>query len=135
MSNPTKTFVKHLQIADDEDSLNYFIDNDINLIYPKNILFPKYASVTNRLATFETNWPLLLKSKVKELVDNGFYYTGYSDHCVCFYCGVRIENLECCRDILDLHDSCCNFALDLYQFRERRNVNVNINTIIIICKN
>ncbi|AAQ21680.1 iap [Cryptophlebia leucotreta granulovirus] len=40
-----------------------------------------------RYKTFET-WPLGLKQTKDDMVDAGFYYSGYGDRVECFYCGV-----------------------------------------------
>ena len=41
----------------------------------------------NRLETYR-NWPAYHHPRSLDLAKAGFYYTNFSDHCKCFYCGI-----------------------------------------------
>lgn len=51
--------------------------------------FPEYRSRSSRWRSFET-FPLQLAQKRREMVNDGFFYTGLSDRVVCHHCGVAI---------------------------------------------
>lgn len=46
-----------------------------------------------REQTFE-NWPTQLSQKPKDLIQNGFFYTGVGDKVMCFYCNVTLKQWE-----------------------------------------
>lgn len=49
--------------------------------------FSKFISKEERLKTFK-NWPSSMKQTPEELAEAGFFYLGYDDNAVCFYCGL-----------------------------------------------
>ncbi|AAM70284.1 inhibitor of apoptosis 1 [Phthorimaea operculella granulovirus] len=67
-----------------------------------------------RLESFET-WPVGLKQKPAELADAGLYYTGCGDRCLCFACGVELENWLPDEDVWTKHaletDKCTHIIL------------------------
>ena len=46
-----------------------------------------------REQTFE-NWPTQISQKPKDLIQNGFFYTGVGDKVMCFYCNVTLKQWE-----------------------------------------
>jgi hypothetical protein len=54
-------------------------------------VYPKYALFENRLNSFR-EWPLGFKLTPKELAKGGFFYTGRSDCCLCFQCGLGLRD-------------------------------------------
>ncbi|KAK7789133.1 hypothetical protein R5R35_002077 [Gryllus longicercus] len=72
-----------------------------------------YANYDIRMQTFET-WPVSLKPRPKELVEAGFFYTGNSDHTVCFTCGCGLRNWKPTNDPWIEHakwSSQCSFVV------------------------
>jgi len=51
---------------------------------------PEFATKESRMITYES-WPPGLNQKPRDLVEAGFYYTGYSDRVKCFFCGGGLE--------------------------------------------
>lgn len=47
----------------------------------------------DREQSFE-NWPLQIAQKPRDLVLNGFFYTGIGDQVTCFYCNVTLKQWE-----------------------------------------
>lgn len=54
---------------------------------------PNYSKEHARLHTF-INWPKYCPVRPKELIDAGFYYTGYEDQVQCFKCGIILAGWE-----------------------------------------
>lgn len=54
------------------------------------------AIYKDRMQRFESfkNWPQSHKLNPQDLVDNGFFYTGYKDKVRCFECGVEFVHWE-----------------------------------------
>lgn len=63
---------------------------NISLGNPK---YPEYAIPARRLSSFRM-WPHALKQRPEVLSQSGLYYTGMSDHTICFYCGGGIKDWE-----------------------------------------
>lgn len=55
--------------------------------------FPKYTSLLVRMSSF-AKWPTHRTQTPKQMADAGFFYKGYSDVVVCFWCGVTICDWE-----------------------------------------
>lgn len=47
----------------------------------------------DREQSFE-NWPQQIAQKPKDLILNGFFYTGIGDKVTCFYCNVSLQQWE-----------------------------------------
>ena len=41
-----------------------------------------------------TDWPQQMAQKPKDLIQNGFFYTGIGDRVTCFYCNVTLKQWE-----------------------------------------
>ncbi|XP_076466593.1 baculoviral IAP repeat-containing protein 7-B-like [Babylonia areolata] len=54
-------------------------------------LQPQFSTADRRLASFQ-NFPVNLRSLVKTLVQQGFFYTGHGDIVMCYHCGLTIKN-------------------------------------------
>lgn len=50
------------------------------------------------------NWPKILSSLIDELVEDGFFYTGYGDKVECYKCGGRLKNWYPHHDVQRRHD-------------------------------
>lgn len=48
-----------------------------------------YKIYDNRIESFE-NWPCSIIISPSQMSKAGFYYTGYSDKCICTFCGVTL---------------------------------------------
>ena len=59
-------------------------------------------SELNRLRTFVI-WPLSAAVCSTKLADNGFYYTGHSDHVVCYKCGIQLGEWAAVDDPSERH--------------------------------
>ena len=47
----------------------------------------------DREKSFE-NWPQQIAQKPKDLIQNGFFYTGIGDKVTCFYCNITLKQWE-----------------------------------------
>jgi E3 ubiquitin-protein ligase XIAP len=54
-------------------------------------VYPNYTLVENRRSSFR-DWSIGFKLTPKELSDGGFFYTGRSDCCICFQCGLGLRD-------------------------------------------
>ncbi|XP_061184442.1 putative inhibitor of apoptosis [Saccostrea echinata] len=57
-------------------------------------VYPKYALLLKREATFDDRWPDSLKGLIPDLAKAGFYYRGVSDKTICFHCGMTLNLWE-----------------------------------------
>jgi hypothetical protein len=48
---------------------------------------------SDREQSFE-NWPKQIVQRPKDLIQNGFFYTGIGDHVTCFYCDVTLQQWD-----------------------------------------
>lgn len=58
-----------------------------------DVSYPEYRLLSTRLNSFKT-WPKSMKQKAKDLSEAGFFYSGNSDHTVCFACGTFVGQWE-----------------------------------------
>ncbi|XP_033741278.1 E3 ubiquitin-protein ligase XIAP-like isoform X2 [Pecten maximus] len=65
-------------------------ENKLKFVHP---LFPKYQSLLVRMSSF-AKWPTNLTQTAKQMAVAGFFYKGYGDAVVCFWCGVNIVSWE-----------------------------------------
>lgn len=66
-----------------------------------------------RIATYQA-WPIGLSQKPNNLAEAGYYYTGFGDRVLCFYCGHRADNWKPNEDPLMRHingNSECKFLI------------------------
>jgi len=63
---------------------------------------PSLSSIEARLSSYKS-WPPGLEQRPYELASAGFYYTGYSDKVMCFYCGGGLEAWEPQDSVLSEH--------------------------------
>ncbi|XP_060068508.1 baculoviral IAP repeat-containing protein 3-like [Ylistrum balloti] len=61
-----------------------------DLLHP---LFPQFMSILVRISSF-AKWPTHVSQSGKQMADAGFFYKGYGDAVVCFWCGVCIFSWE-----------------------------------------
>ena len=62
-----------------------------NMIRRKKVVHSEYSSEHRRLQTYtDFLWPIGLKQKPEELANAGFFYEGYSDKVICYYCSLMI---------------------------------------------
>ncbi|XP_061178329.1 baculoviral IAP repeat-containing protein 7-B-like [Saccostrea echinata] len=57
-------------------------------------VYPNYALLLKREATFKDGWPDSLKGLLPDLPKAGFYYRGVSDKTICFHCGLHFTNWD-----------------------------------------
>lgn len=57
----------------------------------KTPAFPNRTRLESRVETFK-HWPISITQRPQELAEAGFYYTGKSDHTLCFFCGGGLKN-------------------------------------------
>lgn len=57
--------------------------------FPIAIMHPEYRHYDERLKSLLT-WPKAMAQTPKDLARAGFFYTGKSDKCLCYCCGVGI---------------------------------------------
>jgi hypothetical protein len=60
-------------------------ENDIHK-YLRHPEYPEYMYEYMRLQSYQ-NWPIYSLQKPKDLSQAGLFYTGESDHVICFNCG------------------------------------------------
>lgn len=66
----------------DTDTIQRVVRND------REPYYSMYASLSHREESFKLmKWSDQLKPTAKELAEAGFFYTGYTDGTMCFYCG------------------------------------------------
>lgn len=66
------------------------IESSSSSIYP---IHPKYATYESRIKTFN-NWSIFHCQDPKKLALSGFFYSGFEDETICFYCGMGIKEWE-----------------------------------------
>ena len=55
--------------------------------------YPTKMYYIDREQSFE-NWPQQLIQKPRDLIQNGFFYTGIGDRVTCFYCNVTLKQWD-----------------------------------------
>ena len=72
------------------------------------------APIQKRANTLVNKWPNQLTQCPVQMIESGFYYTGYGDRVTCFHCGIILCNWEQADDV-DLehkkHSPDCKFLL------------------------
>nr|CAB3225570.1 baculoviral IAP repeat-containing protein 2 [Phallusia mammillata] len=101
-----------LQVASDGRVMRFANDppgQETTYIFPGDVEVESY-----RVATFQKFLPATTVS-VKELSQNGFFYTGYRDRIKCYRCGHAVEDMRVPVDkqrMQSWHDIQCQFAAD-----------------------
>lgn len=97
--SPNCSFIKNRNRAsgplNGEDSCGFEIKNNNNNTQPLNrgYTYGWYKNLQTRINTFK-EWPISMTQRPEELASAGFFYTGTSDKCVCFYCGLGLKKWE-----------------------------------------
>lgn len=83
--------------------------NSMRVFIKMSAVFPQYEDRTSRLNTYK-NWPIFLVMSPNELVNAGFFYTGYSDEVQCYSCGCKLgkwmrQDIAWYRHVLELSSS------------------------------
>ena len=70
-------------------------NKEVQVIVIQKITYPylRYRSLENRLKSFK-EWPVSLTITPKELLEAGFFYTGFNDRVICFCCGGGLNKWE-----------------------------------------
>ncbi|XP_071160548.1 baculoviral IAP repeat-containing protein 7-like [Mytilus edulis] len=76
-----------------EGPINYTKTNSSVSEESETPKYPKYAIRSSRIDSF-ANWPVHLTQSPADMASAGFFYTGTSDHCRCFFCGGGLRNWE-----------------------------------------
>ena len=85
---------------------------------------PRFASLSNRLRTFETAKDLFWNGQVftDTLAAHGFFYTGGSDVVRCYHCGVELHTWREADDVMVehfRHSPGCHLAAEGMNFNPR----------------
>ena len=71
---------------------------------------PDYLFESNRLKTFDHNWPHSAFLDPRKMAAAGFYYLGEADICRCVFCNVKIGNWEVGDDPMREHQRWADYC-------------------------